>query len=392
MVGFDDGSDTSRTLDGKPVSQINSNLTAHVDVTAAMPLRANLDLSFRGTQKSGDFDVDDKTARKWLLAPNPHGKPNSDLLRPWLNGTAIVKRVPLRWIIDTGTDMTQEQFALYEGPYFHAACFVKPQRDKNKREHRRVNWWLHAETCPGMREALVGKLRFLTTPRVSKFRVFSWEESVVLPDDGIYIFARDDDYFFGVLHSRFHEVWARAQGTQVRERESGFRYTPTTCFETFPFPEPNGQQRIDILAAGKELNELRENWLNPSEWTTTRALEFPGSIDGQWSRFVVEPGERGIGTVRYPRLEPRDEECAKKLAKRTLTNLYNERPAWLANAHAKLDAAVAAAYGFDTDLTNEQILEELLALNIERADDERKSTSKQATQKTSRLKSEHEMI
>ena len=218
-----------------------------------------------------------------------------------------------------------------------------------------------------MREALTGLRRFLTTPRVSKFRIFWWADAVILPDDGIYVFALDDDYFFGVLHSRFHEVWARAQGTQVRERESGFRYTPTTCFETFPFPEPTDQQKIDISAAAKELNELRENWLNPPEWTTTRTLEFSGAIDGPWSRFVVDPDVRGIGTVRYPCIEPRDEDCAKKLARRTLTNLYNEHPAWLAHAHAKLDAAVSAAYGFDVDLTDEQILERLLALNRERA-------------------------
>lgn len=125
--------------------------------------------------------------------------------------------------------------------------------------------------------------------------------------------------------------------------------------------------------------------------TTTRVLEFPGSIDGPWSRFVVNPDARGIGTVRYPRIEPRDEECAKKLAKRTLTNLYNKRPAWLAHAHVKLDAAVAAAYGFNADQTDEQILEKLLALNIERANDETKSAA-QASKKTSRQKSEHEMI
>jgi hypothetical protein len=214
-----------------------------------------------------------------------------------------------------------------------------------------------------------------------------------LPDDGIYVFARDDDYFFGIVHSRLHEVWARSQGTQVRERESGFRYTPTTCFETFSFPEPNKQQKIDISAAAKELNELRENWLNPPEWTTTRVLEFPGATDGPWSRFVVGPDARGIGTVRYPRVEPRDDDCAKKLAKRTLTNLYNERPAWLANAHAKLDAAVAAAYGFDVDLTDEQILEKLLALNLERAAAEKKSAAKRKNgKKISRGKSEHEMI
>src|SRR5205085_3262164 len=115
------------------------------------------------------------------------------------------------------------------------------------------------------------------------------------------------------------------------------------------------------------------------------SLRFPGSIDGPWPRFVVNPDARGIGTVRYPRIEPRDEECAKKLANRTLTNLYNERPAWLAHAHAKLDAAVAAAYGFNVDLTDEQILEKLLALNIESAQffQDRKST---------RLNSSHSQI
>ena len=102
-----------------------------------------------------------------------------------------------------------------------------------------------------------------------------------------------------------------------------------TCFETFPFPEATEQHKTDISTAAKELNELRETWLNPPEWITRRVLEFPGSIDGPWSRFVVDADARGIGTVRYPRIEARDDDCAKKLAKRTLTNLYNERPAWL---------------------------------------------------------------
>ena len=76
--------------------------------------------------------------------------------------------------------------------------------------------------------------------------------------------------------------------------------------------------------------------------------------------------ETGVGTVRYLRLEPRDADCAAKLKKRTLTNLYNERPAWLDLAHKKLDAAVAAAYGWPAALSDEQILERLLALNLDR--------------------------
>ncbi len=138
------------------------------------------------------------------------------------------------------------------------------------------------------------------------------------------IIVLDDDYSFGVLHSQAHELWARGTGTQLREVESGFRYTPTTCFETFPFPEPGeaGEQRVEISAAAKRLDELRRNWLNPENANAT------------------------------------------ELKKRTLTNLYNARPTWLANAHARLDVAVYAAYGWPADLADEEVLKNLLALNV----------------------------
>jgi hypothetical protein len=156
-------------------------------------------------------------------------------------------------------------------------------------------------------------------------------------------------------------------GTQVRERESGFRYTPTTCFETFPFPQPNDSQGDAIVAAAKELDTMRTNWLNPPEWTREEMLEFPGSVSGPWARYVQNPDGRGIGTVHYPRRVAKDEAFAKLLAKRTLTNLYNERPTWLDLAHKKLDAAVFAAYGWPASLTDDEILVRLLELNLEKA-------------------------
>ncbi len=184
-----------------------------------------------------------------------------------------------------------------------------------------------------MRRSTAGLERFIVTPEVSKHRVFAWLPSFFLPDHQTRVFARSDDYFFGVLHSRIHEIWARAQGTQLRERESGFRYTPTTCFETFPLPRPTPEQEKAIGDAAKELDALRNNWLNPPEWTKEEVLEFPGSVNGPWARYVVNPNDKGIGTVRYPRLVPKDDASAKLLAKRTLTNLYNARPDWLNLAH-----------------------------------------------------------
>jgi hypothetical protein len=71
--------------------------------------------------------------------------------------------------------------------------------------------------------------------------------------------------------------------------------------------------------------------------------------------------------VRYPRLVPKDADSPTKLKKRTLTNLYNERPAWLANAHRRLDEAVFAAYGWPADMSDDELLAKLLALNLERA-------------------------
>ncbi|MEP6663345.1 MAG: hypothetical protein ABJC04_06730, partial [Verrucomicrobiota bacterium] len=149
-----------------------------------------------------------------------------------------------------------------------------------------------------------------------------------------------------------------------------------------------------IAAAAKELNTLRERWLNPPEWTVEKILEFPGSTGGAWQRYLdakTVDAKTGVGTVRYPRLEPRDADCAAKLKERTLTKLYNERPAWLDLAHKKLDAAVAAAYGFPADLTDEQILEKLLALNLERAAEEAKA-AKVKKPKAQRAKEAGELV
>jgi SAM-dependent methyltransferase len=322
FVGQDDGSETTQTLNGRVVAAINADLTSGVDLTRARPLPENLRIAFLGDQKGGPFDVDATTARLMLASPNPDGRPNTDVIRPWANGLDITRRPRGLWIVDFGVDMPEAQAALYEAPFEYVAQKVRPMRAGLRRAHHAERWWLHEEARPGLRRAMRPLQRFIATARLAKHRLFVWMPVELLPDSQIVAIARDDDCTFGVLHSRVHELWALAQGTQLETRP---RYTPTTTFETFPFPRPTDAQRDAIAEAARDLDHLRIGWLNP-----------PGLSEAD-------------------------------LAKRTLTNLYNARPTWLAQAHERLDAAVLAAYGWSADLESEDLLARLLALNLARA-------------------------
>ncbi len=368
MVGFDNGAEKCRLLDGQAVSTINPDLTTSTDVTIAAKLAANDSLSFIGASMHGPFDLSETVALELLSSPNVHGRPNSDVVRLWANAKTITQRSPDLWIVDVPPEVSLESAVFYEAPYKHLETHVLPVRKQNRRPMRRDNWWLLGDPQKAMRTALYPLSRFIISPRVSKHRLFVWAGHPLLPTDAVVVLASAEDEIMGVVHSRIHECWARAKGTQLREEESGFRYGPSTCVETFPFPAPTDAQREAIAAAARELDALRSNWLNPPEWTRTETLEFPGSVNGPWRRYVTDvDAARGVGTVHYPRTVAKDAAAAAKLKTRTLTNLYNERPAWLAAAHRRLDDAVAAAYGWPADLPDDDLLARLLALNLERA-------------------------
>jgi len=233
------------------------------------------------------------------------------------------------WIIDFG-EMTLDEASQYEMPIRYLVENVKKDREQNKDHQRRTYWWRLGRSGADLRNAVRGLSRILLTPRVAKYRVFVWGDRDLLPDARLYAFARDDDYFLGLLHSRLHEVWSLATSSR-HGKGNDPTYNNTTCFETFPFPWPPGKEPQDdprvqaIAAAARDLVEQRDAWLDP-----------PGLAEAE-------------------------------LKKRTLTNLYNARPAWLDAAHKRLDAAVFNAYGWPHDLSDEEILARLLALNLERA-------------------------
>ena len=204
-----------------------------------------------------------------------------------------------------------------------------------------------------MWRALDGMARCIATPGVAKHRLFAWLDTRICPDHRLIVISRDDDTTFGILHSRFHEVWSLKLCSWHGVGNDPV-YNPTAVFQTFPFPDglsPNipatdyaeDPRAVAIAKAARRLVELRDRWLNPPEWVKGVDEPVPG----------------------YPkRPVARNEAAAKELKARTLTALYNARPQWLADAHAALDAAVATAYGWDEGVSENEALQDLLTRNL----------------------------
>ena len=370
IVAFDDGTQKHFKLDGKVVKTINPDLTSASNLTLALTLVENSELAFIGTQKSGDFDITDAQARIFLQQVNEDVScDNKDVVKPWINALDIARRPRQMWIIDF--DEKEEAEALkYHDPYQYVLEKVKPYRMSSSTKGMSEKWWLLWRSRPAMKKAISELNRYIVTPLSSQNRIFKWVSAHIIPENLLTVIATDSDYNFGVLHSRVHELWSIALGTSLGV-SSAPRYTPSTCFETFPFPWPPGQEpseagdaRVKAIADwARALVAWREAWLNPP------------------------PPQAGTIDVAYENM----------LKKRTLTNLYNGLQYYretigaggfflqsefdkvtrksvsrsaieeLHDIHTALDYAVLDAYGWPHALTDEQILEHLLALNLQRA-------------------------
>ena len=388
LVAFGDTPIQDVRLDGRDVTAIAADLTdpgasGDVDVTRAKSLGSNCGACFQGTSKVGSFDVSEEIAEEWLALPNVNGCSNTLVVKPWVNGQDLTRRPSRKWIIDFG-DLPESRACEFEAPFAHVLKYVFPERQNNNRLSYARYWWRHAESRSGMRRALAACSRYVASPRVSKHRVFVWVDAPTVPDTAVVVVCRSDDISFGLLHSRFHELWSLRMCTWMGKGNDP-RYTPTSCFETFPFPSGlapanTGHQDVERLTSGEilpaglppsvhshaiaiakaasALDRLRSNWLNPPEWTIRMKGIVP--LGMRHSPFQ----DRNVAKPQFHR----------ELDKRTLTNLYNQRPSWLTKAHEELDAAVAAAYGwidYSPTLPDEEVLRRLLALNLQQAHQQR---------------------
>ncbi|MFM6037036.1 MAG: class I SAM-dependent DNA methyltransferase, partial [Sphaerospermopsis kisseleviana] len=306
-------------LDDQIVAQINSSLKSSIDVSQAVRLQANLNKCFQGVIPVGEgFIVTEQQVQEWIkkdiknqevlklfsmganLAKNPHGKPE-------------------RWIIDFN-DMSIEDASDYKLLLEYIQRTVKPQRDNNRRNVTRLNWWKYGEKRPAMRNSISSLSLYFTVPRVSKWAIFIPVPLNWLPGDKSVVVASDDFYIFGILTSNVHREWMHAQKSTLK---ADIAYTHNTCFETFPFPQTADIKIVEkIRAKAEELHQYRTQQMETKQW--------------------------GITTL--------------------YNKFFNEPSSQLYQLHQQLDNLVMAAYKIQPE---EDILETLLTLNLELAEKEK---------------------
>ncbi|NCS78105.1 MAG: class I SAM-dependent DNA methyltransferase [Microcystis aeruginosa K13-07] len=305
-------------LDNLSVNLLSTALKSEISVDNAEKIEVNNNFSFQACELAGKgFVITQEEANKWIELDTK----NQEVLKPMLDGKNLINLFEEKsWVIDFN-NMALEEAAEYILPFTRVKETVKLERDNNKRNTRRLNWWRYGETRPGMRKALAVLSCYFAIPKIAKYIVFSPVDVSILPCEANMVIASDDFYILGILNSKIHRLWVKAQSSTLEDRT---RYTNTTCFETFPFPQTPSQELVEkIRQTAGELHEYRSQQMEKKQWGITKL----------YNQFFNEPSSQ----------------------------LYQ--------LHQKLDKLVMEAYHFQAD---EDILEKLLTLNLELAEKEKR--------------------
>ncbi|MEA5420777.1 DNA methyltransferase [Spirulina sp. CCNP1310] len=302
-------------LNQEIVKCINTSLTDLIDVTGAIRLNSNQNFSFQGIIPVGKgFYINPKLAQTWI----DDDLKNREVLKLSVSAsdlTDCINGYPKRMIIDFN-DMLIEDARFYKAPFEYIKIHVKPKRDHNRRTITRKNWWKFGEKRPAMRKAIAPLSHYFAIPSHSKWFIGLPVEKDWIPNNSTTVVASDDFYILGILTSGIHRQWVKAQSSTLEDRT---RYTPNTCFETFPFPQ---------TAPPKLTEQIRQAAIALHEYRSDR----------------MEKENCGITTL--------------------YNNYFHEPTSKLSKHHQKLDNLVMKAYGFTP---NDDILEKLLTLNLELA-------------------------
>ncbi len=320
------------------VGTIRPNLRLGVDVTDVRAIQANDSMAFNGVKLHGaGFIITPDQAEKLGLGTTM-GLENH--IRPYRHGRDITTKSRGVMVIDLFGLNSEEVRKAYPKVYQWVYDNVKPERDENSRQYRRENWWLFGENYPKARRALHGLNRYISSPVTSKHRFFIFMDKSILPDDGLINFAFEDAFYLGVLSSRAHLVWVLEKGGELGPTP---RYIKTECFDTFSFPDCEDELKVTIREIAEELDVHRK------------------TVQQDTPRITLTDMYNVLEKLRAG--EPLD----KKESDIHTTGLVSI----LKDLHEQLDVAVFAAYGWDVGLSDEGVLENLVALNHERAIEEK---------------------
>jgi hypothetical protein len=318
----------------KIANKIYSNLDIGIDLTSVSKLKSNSLLAGPGVKLHGSgFIVNQKQMNDWGYLYF------KKVIKAYVNGKDLMSKNRNLFIIDFWS-LTVSEAKKYSHPFQKVLDEVKPERDVNQRKTRRENWWLFGENVIKTRAAVSNLNCYIATPETAKHRVFVFLDGGILPDNMVTVIALNDAYFFGVLSSSIHVKWSLAAGGTLEDRP---RYNKTVCFDPFPFPDPTPEQKQKIRQLGERLDAHRKQvQANHPDITITGMYNLLEKIKNH------EP------------LTDKDRE-------------YNNRAlvSILKQIHDDLDLAVFEAYGWEPTLSDEQILENLVKLNAERAEEER---------------------
>jgi hypothetical protein len=321
----------SITISWKSVGNIFSNLQSGSDVGSTVALKSNEKLSCPGVQLCGPG---------FILESDNFDQVENEVIFAYLHGRDFMQTSRQVKVIDLFNLKIEEVQQMYPKAYQWVLERVKPHRETSRDKKLRENWWLFERPRPELREAIKGLKRYIATVETSKHRVFAFLYSQVLPDKMLIAIALDDAYFLGVLSSRVHVTWSLAAGGTLEDRP---RYNKTRCFDPFPFPTPIGIQKQTIRELGERLDSHRKR---------VQATHPEVTITGMYN--LLEKLRQGEP------LDDKDKAFNQKALVSTLKQIHDE-----------LDAAVFAAYGWEPTLTDDQILENLVTLNAQRAEEER---------------------
>jgi len=309
-----EGADGSVTVElAEQIGLIHADLKIGANVASAVALNANSDMSNPGVKLHGSgFIVEDTDLETLGFYTRPEiGR----YIRNYRNGKDLTNRPRGVRVIDLFGLSAEEVREKYPEIYQWVGDRVKPERDQNKRESRRKNWWLFGETNPKLRKQLKGLPRYIATVETSKHRFFQFLDADILPDNMLVNFATDQSWALGVLSSKTHVAWTLSQGGILGPTP---RYNKTRCFETFPFPELDKAQKSEIGRIAETLDAHRKARIEAHpELTMTGLYNVLEAVRAESELTVKEKKIYDLGLVGV-----------------------------LRELHDELDAAVFAAYGW----------------------------------------------